>query len=435
MLLYYSVHAFIFYMLVKIKFCITFIMHKTDLFSKTAELRQYMESIFEGVPIESIPLTIDNSPLFNDLYEFIAIFGKGSFGLVVKAIEKATGDNCAIKIIKKDKTNEGQISGMRQEVAILKSLTHKNVVKFREMHESRLYMFIVMEEIKGGSLSQFISSKTKKNQLVSDLDCSMIIRSILEGLKYIHNHEYIHRDLKPDNIMFENPGDFSSLKIVDFGLGIKFDILSTAIRNNCGTLLYMPYEQAKSNIYGSSVDIWACGVIMFCCLTGKHPLFMSTDNEDTYIAKLANPKWEFPSNYTPIAIDFFGHMCHNNPLSRYDTATALSHPWITRKLEDPIPKAMQEKQNESEAIRRLMRIIMAIKFSKCFYASDCLSDYQFAKDFVYMNADYIKVSVFDDKSINVLDPGNQEQYIANKDIEASAAAMNLFCLLLKYWID
>jgi len=114
-----------------------------------------------------------------------------------------------------------------------------------------------MELMKGGSLKNFIIEKHLNNSILRDLDCSIIIRNILEGLNHLHSQNIIHRDIKPENILLKDKNDLSSVKISDFGL-------STIIQENeenedCGTLIYMSPELHMTS---ENNDLWACGFIL-----------------------------------------------------------------------------------------------------------------------------------------------------------------------------
>jgi len=100
------------------------------------------------------------------------------------------------------------------------------------------------------------------------------MKAVLEGVNFIHKSQFIHRDLKPDNILLASKGS-SQIKIVDFGLSAVFR--TADVYNNSyekfGTLLYMAPEQAKSKQYSKRVDMWAVGITMYNLLSGGlHPI-------------------------------------------------------------------------------------------------------------------------------------------------------------------
>ncbi len=151
-----------------------------------------------------------------------------------------------------------------------------------------------MELMKGGSLKNFIIEKHLNNSILRDLDCSIIIRNILEGLNHLHSQNIIHRDIKPENILLKDKNDLNSVKISDFGL-------STIIQENeaneeCGTLIYKCPEHYKTN---ENNDLWACGFILYILASGGlHPIYRNGMDRKTYIDHLTNIKeWSFPDTF------------------------------------------------------------------------------------------------------------------------------------------
>ena len=103
------------------------------------------------------------------------------------------------------------------------------------------------------------------------------MRGFLNGLCHIHEMNYIHRDIKPDNIQLapQGTGSEEHLKIIDFGFSAK---QRTGVKNTheekVGTALYMAPEQISSKKYGKKIDIYAAGIVMYTMLVGYHPLYL-----------------------------------------------------------------------------------------------------------------------------------------------------------------
>ena len=178
---------------------------------------------------------------------------------------------------------------------------------------------------------------------LSDLQASQVMKSLLNGVAYVHARDIIHRDLKPENILLADVGDNCfDVKIVDFGLSAE---QNWRLHHNerAGTPIYMAPELVTKKGYSKKVDLWACGIIAYQLLTcGQHPCYKAGEPFDIYYKKLANIEsnpieWTFPESFTPLAKDFFVSLCSYPPSRRYDAPTALQHPWITRNDNDEIP--------------------------------------------------------------------------------------------------
>ena len=168
------------------------------------------------------------------------------------------------------------------------------------------------------------------------------MKNLLEGVNYVHARDIIHRDLKPENILLASlSDDCNDVKIVDFGLSAEQNWRN---RQNvrAGTPIYMAPEQVMfGKGYSKKIDLWSCGIIAYQLLAcGQHPCY--TPGEVGYCKKLQEIEtkpieWKFPVSFTPLAKDFFLRLCCYPPSERYDAATALQHPWITRGDSADIP--------------------------------------------------------------------------------------------------
>ena len=109
-----------------------------------------------------------------------------------------------------------------------------------------------MELVKSGTLMSFMKYCRIKRKLITDENCSCIMKQILEGITYIHGLNIVHRDIKPQNILMRS---FQSLqgavRIADFGLGTKAD---STVAEKCGTLSYMAPELLARTAYGKVMN-------------------------------------------------------------------------------------------------------------------------------------------------------------------------------------
>jgi serine/threonine protein kinase len=116
--------------------------------------------------------------------------------------------------------------------------------------------------------------------------------NLFDAVDYLHSREIVHRDIKPENILLANQKDFTSLKLIDFGLSSQyFEIMGDF--EFCGTLLYMAPEQLEKRVYTKSIDIWSCGIIMYQLLNnGIHPFYDKGDDSNKFYERLKIGRWK-----------------------------------------------------------------------------------------------------------------------------------------------
>ena len=149
---------------------------------------------------------------FEKDYTFLKTISNGAFGVVKSAIEKTTGNEVAVKIIEKKNASVSEMSKTKQEVSILKQLSHPNVVSYINSIETTSKMYIIIELMYDGTLKNFIDSSST----IEEEKSVEIIFYLLQAVNYIHSKNICHHDIKPENIMFKNKNDPSSLKLDRF---------------------------------------------------------------------------------------------------------------------------------------------------------------------------------------------------------------------------
>ncbi|CAG9324467.1 unnamed protein product [Blepharisma stoltei] len=258
------------------------------------------------------------------LYHSICFLAKGAFGAVFRCVNNYSNKEVAIKVLSKHKLSERDIERSMQEAKILEELNHENIVKFINVRHTENYILIEMELLKGGTLSQLI----EKRRLTEE-EAATVMKGIFRAVAYLHDRKVLHRDLKPDNIMFGKPHDLSSVKVADFGLSTKYTLVEQ-LHSMDGTMVYMAPEQVLEQHYSEPVDIWSCGLMLYTLVAGKHPYYEEGDDKNTMIWKLKNIHWEYPENFPLLAKDLFEHCATVSYMERYTANLALGHPWITR---------------------------------------------------------------------------------------------------------
>lgn len=207
---------------------------------------------------------------------------KGAFGSVYKCKEIESEAELAVKVLSKHKLSDRDIARSMQEAKILGDLNHENIVKFIEVKHTDHYIFIEMELLKGGTLTALI-----ENKRLNEEQAAIIMKGIFNAVAYLHDRKVLHRDLKPDNIMFADLNDLSSVKVADFGLSTKYTLVEQ-LHTMEGTMLYMAPEQILEKHYSEPVDIWSCGIILYSLVAGKHPFYEPGDDKVAIVEKIKN---------------------------------------------------------------------------------------------------------------------------------------------------
>lgn len=149
-------------------------------------------------------------------------------------------------------------------------MNHPNISKLFEVIDKRTNVTLVMEMCNGKNLYHFI--KKKASQKLDEGEAKNIFRQIVSGVSYLHKRGVSHRDLKLDNILID-PTNANLVKIIDFGFSVPCKA-SDKLTVFCGTPHFMDPDIVKKNSYnGHAADVWAVGVMLFICLTGKYPFF------------------------------------------------------------------------------------------------------------------------------------------------------------------
>ncbi|KAI8804135.1 kinase-like domain-containing protein [Cladochytrium replicatum] len=258
-------------------------------------------------------------------YELGDPLGSGAFSEVVRATERATGLQFAIKIIDRSKCR-GKENMIETEVKILQKVRHENIIQLYEMFDMDNKIYLVMELVTGGELFDDIVNRGK----YTEADAAKIVHRILMAIEYLHAKGIAHRDLKPENLLLSHKGADSKIMISDFGLSKIFndeDVMRTA----CGTPGYVAPEVLQRQGYGHEVDLWSLGVITYILLCG-YPPFYDKNNVKLFKQIMSGeyvfdrPWWDPVSE---IAKDFIRHLLVLSPKARYTARQALNHPFIT----------------------------------------------------------------------------------------------------------
>ena len=188
-----------------------------------------------------------------DRYKILETVGDGTYGSVVKAVNKNTEEIVAIKKMKQKYYTWDECMSLR-EIKALRKLNHKNIVKLKEVIRVKDDLYFVFEFMEK-NVYQKIQHRSED---LPEKDVKIIIYQSLAGLAHMHKHGYFHRDLKPENLLCN--GDI--VKLGDFGLAREINS-DPPYTDYVSTRWYRaPEILLRSTTYGSPIDIFALGAIM-----------------------------------------------------------------------------------------------------------------------------------------------------------------------------
>ena len=293
-------------------------------------LSQKLIKLEMSIPVLAETLIIQQKGKLKENYEIIKKIGSGPLGSVYKAKNVYLKNIVAIKIIKKSKDSNDDELNIKEQINILKKLSHPNIVKIYEFYITDNNYQLITEYCKK-EFSKYIKRSFTEKQL------AVIFYQILSGLSYLHEQKIIHRNIKLKNIMIlEKEEDIISkeeyywIKIVDFHTAEIFKRNQKIINKNFNSYFSSP-EGLKNN-YLEKSDIWSVGIILHIALTGKVPFDGKTDEEINY--KIANIPY---NNLDPRLLahssevkDLLEKLLEKDINKRFTANEALNHEWFQK---------------------------------------------------------------------------------------------------------
>uniref|UniRef100_A0A3P9MLZ8 Serine/threonine-protein kinase DCLK2 n=1 Tax=Oryzias latipes TaxID=8090 RepID=A0A3P9MLZ8_ORYLA len=284
-----------------------------------------------------------SSSIINEKYKVGKVIGDGNFAVVKECVERATGQEFALKIIDKARCS-GKEHLIENEVAVLRRVRHPSIIQLIEVDETPTQLFLVMELVKGGDLFDAITSSTK----YSERDASAMVYNLAGAVKYLHRMNIVHRDIKPENLLVcEYPDGTKSLKLGDFGLAT---VVEGPLFTVCGTPTYVAPEIIAETGYGLKVDIWAAGVIAYILLCGFPPFRSENNVQEELFDQILRGKLEFPSpDWDTISLPakmLISQMLQVNVDARFTAEEVLSHPWVTDEA-PPEPNTVSSTEDQT----------------------------------------------------------------------------------------
>ena len=223
-------------------------------------------------------------------YDVLSVLGEGGMSTVYRARQTSIQRDVAIKVIEAKISNDPDfLRRFERESQLIASLSHTHIVKVFDYGRQNSLIYLVMELLSGGSLNDTLN----KGPLTPDR-VFRLVDQVTSALDYAHNKGLVHRDLKPQNLMFDEAGN---ILLTDFGLAMLVNQTSAMTQTGLtlGTPAYMSPEQWTHDSVDSRSDIYAFGVTLYQMLTGKLPF-----NGDTPYRLMYQHLYEMPPSVLTI---------------------------------------------------------------------------------------------------------------------------------------
>ena len=256
--------------------------------------------------------------------------GKGTFGSVYESKNIIFNSKVAMKIIPKNVDLDVLL--IKNEIDILKKLSHPNIVRIYEFYESNNCFYLINEHCPEGELYKYINnSKLNEQQL------AVIFYQVFSGLQYLHDNKIIHRDLKPENILIskkekdlKDGEEYFWIQIIDFGTAKIFE-KNKKESSIVGSPYYIAPEVLKKD-YNEKCDTWSIGVILYMFLTSMPP-FNGSNNEEivnSIMTKDYDENNQKLLTHSKEVRDLIKHLLDKDKDKRLSAKEALNHEWFKK---------------------------------------------------------------------------------------------------------
>jgi len=296
-------------------------------------------------------------------FEKVRVLGVGGTGIVYELLHKTNGKRYAMKEMEIKNKLQMQMAVSEAEMLkdIMENISHPNIMHIEKVFQVGSKFYLVFPLCTGGELYEHIVRRGH----FTEHDAAVIFRDIISGLHALHEHDILHLDIKPENILFDSLGDDARIKITDFGLAKLFKNVQDGSRKDSddnrsvvgcgfseslmkerlkafaesgdlnkdrlrGTVGYMSPELILMGHTSKATDVFAAGVVLYILLCGRPPFHSKSNREvlektarGTFF--ITGGEWDAISEE---AKDLVKRMLVSNPDSRITTGQILSHPWL-----------------------------------------------------------------------------------------------------------
>ncbi|CAH2040697.1 unnamed protein product, partial [Iphiclides podalirius] len=299
----------------------------------------------------------EDEVLFDDVYELCEIIGKGPFSLVRRCVHRQTGQQFAVKIVDVARFTASpglSTADLKREATICHMLKHPHIVELLETYSSEGMLYMVFEYMDGSDLCFEVVRRATAGFVYSEAVACHYMRQILEALRYCHENDIVHRDVRPHCVLLAGRDNCAPVKLGGFGVAAQLPApaahrappelvmdnrplvgpmgqayLKSDEYGRIGTPHYMAPEVVSSQLYGKPVDVWAAGILLHVLLVGYLPFTGTRERLFEAICRgrlrFDAPLWD---DISDSAKDLVQRMLTVDHTQRINIQEVLNHRWI-----------------------------------------------------------------------------------------------------------
>ncbi|KAG7108213.1 Serine/threonine-protein kinase ste20 like [Verticillium longisporum] len=279
-----------------------------------------------------------------EVYRSLNKIGQGASGGVFTGHERGTNRLVAIKQMNLEQQPKKDL--IINEILVMKESSHPNIVNFIDSYLAGGELWVVMEYMEGGSLTDVVTFN-----MMTEGQIASVCRETLKGLQHLHSKGVIHRDIKSDNILLSLEGN---IKLTDFGFCATINEAQNKRTTMVGTPYWMAPEVVTRKEYGRKVDIWSLGIMAIEMIEGEPPYLTESPLRALWlIATNGTPAIKDERDLSPLFRDFLYFALKVDPEKRASAHDLLRHDFMKQCVDlaqlSPLVRAAREARQQEKA--------------------------------------------------------------------------------------